>query len=155
MKYIIICLLTALYSSSCTKEKTTAYYAYIENKTLHKVVIRPFSGGRATTAKEITILANNKVEIANGSERGFSNGGFISSNFSGADSIVVIFDDAYSITHYGATPAVLNRKHYLFSNPRNIGNWRNYQLMTNNISKYKRENIHVFDIVEQDYSDTR
>lgn len=155
MKAVLILIFGVALFTGCTKEQITFYYAYLKNTTTHKIEIKPYSNGSVNTANIITLLSNENKEIANGTERGISNGGFISPYFAGADSLVVVFDNTYSIVHYGLTPANINPKHYLFLSPRNVGNWRNYQLTTRDISRYKRENIHVFDFIEQDYLDAR
>lgn len=155
MKFLILILLILISTQSCTKEQTTAYSASLENTTAHKIEIKPYIAGIVNSNKIITLLPNSKQEIANGIMPGLNKGGFLSDNFTGADSLLIVFDNLYAIVHYGATPQNLNPRHYLFSAKRNVGNWRNYQITTANVSKHQRENIHVFNFIEQDYLDAK
>lgn len=154
MKYIL--LLFLVISSSCKKEEMTSYQAYIENTTSHKIVIHPFFSGTSPLEKRITLQSNEKFQIASGSDRGLGNQGFSSSYFGGVnDSLIVVFDDLYSVTHYANTPSSLARKYYLFSSSRNISNPNSYLIQTNQISKYQQENTFTYKFVEQDYLDAR
>lgn len=155
MKTLTLLLIAPIVFGSCNKEESTNYSATMENKTTHKIQIKPYTGGVVNTSKILTLLAGEKREIANGTEPGLSNGGFISPYFLGGDSLVVVYDDTYSIVHYGTPPIILAPKHHLMSSPRHCANWRNYALTTNKISKHKRENIHYFAFIEQDYLDAR
>lgn len=93
---------------SCSKEEVTIYKATVVNNSGHKIVIQPFFAGLNPSEKTITLLSNQNFEIASGSDRGFGNQGFSSSYFGGPnDSVIVTFDDLYSITHYFNTPSVL------------------------------------------------
>jgi hypothetical protein len=154
MKYFAIFLMSST-MISCTKEDSTLYYASLENTTTHKVEVRPYFAGSIVQSKIVVLPPGSKKEIANGFERGISKGGFISSYFAGSDSLIVVFDDIYSISHYGATPQSLASKYYLFSNGRNISNWRSYELSQRDLSKHQRENVHLFKFIEQDYLDSK
>ena len=155
MNRVIIIFLTVLLAS-CIKEDTTNYYAYLKNTTGHQIKIIPYFSGALVQAHIVTLSPNEKKEIANGSARGLqNNGGFSSPYFSGADSLVVIFDSLYSITHYGSLPATVSRKYYLYSSRRNLGNYLSYQLQAKDISAHMRENTYTFEFVEQDYLDSR
>jgi len=141
---------------SCSKEEVTLYKAILVNNSGHKIVIQPFFAGVNPSERTITLLSNQNFEIASGSDRGFGNQGFSSSYFGGPnDSVIVTFDDLYSITHYFNAPSVLAARHYLFSNNRNIGNPASYDLQTNRLSKYQEENIFTYTFTEQDYLDAK
>jgi hypothetical protein len=155
MKKTIIAAFSLLFIG-CVKEESTLYYAYIKNGTSHKVQIKPYFSGSIPSDKIITLLANESKEIANGFDRGKGDQGFSSSYFGGpGDSIIVVFDDLYSITHYSSTPASVNPRHYLFTSLRNIGNPKSYDLQSRDISKYQRENKYTYTFIEQDYLDAR
>jgi hypothetical protein len=155
MKYIIF-LVVISSIVSCTKEETTNYYAYLKNKTTHKVEIRPYSGGVIMSTNIITLFPDDSLQIANGVDRGLvNNGGFNSPYFSGADSARVIFDDIFPITHYFKPAVVLAPKYYLPSSTRNLSNKNSYFYSSRDISKYKRESIYNFEFTEQDYLDAQ
>lgn len=141
---------------SCIKERVTVYKATLVNNSSHKIVVYPFFSGVNPSEKTITLLTNQNFEIAYGSVQGLGTQGFSSTYFGGPnDSVIVTFDDLYSITHYFNTPSVLAARHYLFSNTRNIGNPASYDLQTNRLSKYQQENIFTYTFTEQDYLDAK
>jgi hypothetical protein len=142
--------------SSCIKERVTLYKATLVNNSSHKIVVKPYFSSVNPSDKTITLLTNQNFEIAYGTDPGFGNQGFSSSYFGGPnDSVIVTFDDLYSITHYFNTPSSLSTKHYLFNSNRNIGNPVSYSLQTNRLSKYQQENIFTYTFIEQDYLDAK
>ena len=54
----ILAILFLIASTSCTKEKSTNYYAHLKNKTAHKIVIKPYFQGVVPTDKIITLLSH-------------------------------------------------------------------------------------------------
>ena len=155
MKYTKILLLSILFSS-CTKEQITLYTSTIENTTSHNVVIKPYFSGIAPQEKMILIMPNQNFQIANGTERGITeNSGFYSNYLSGSDSIIIIFDNEYQITHYFQQPIELAQNYYFLSSPRNLYNKDNYTYTYNDISKNRRESFYLYQIKEQDYLDAR
>ena len=142
---------------SCSKEESTISYAYLINGSTHKVVIKPYFSGVVPPDKTIILLSGQTKEIATASfARGIGNMGFNSSYFGGLnDSIIVTFDDLYSITHYFNPPATLSNKYYLPSSLRNIANPKSYNLQSRDVSKYQRENKYYYTFIEQDYLDAR
>lgn len=142
--------------SSCTKESITIYYAYLKNKSTHQIQIKPYSLGTVVTANIITLTPDQEIKIADGTDRGIQiNGGFSSPNFSNADSLVVIFDGLYSITHYFKNPVSTALKYYLNTSTRNLGNKNSYVLVGEDLSKHRRKNSYYYDFTEQDYLDAR
>ena len=82
--------------------------------------------------------------------------GFTSKYFgSSDDSIIVVYDDLYKITHYANTPSQLAPKYYLFSSLRNIGNSLSYRFVSTPISRHNNNNAHYYDFTEQDYLDAK
>lgn len=155
MKYFLLAAIVFLLSG-CTKEEMTLYKAYLKNTTLHKIEVKPYFGGVVPSDKIITLLANETKEIANGFDRGIvGNAGFNSQNLSGSDSLIVVYDNLYSITHYLNNPASMSLKHYLFSSNRNLYNKENYVYSYQDLSRYKRESTYIYSFIEQDYLDAR
>jgi hypothetical protein len=96
--------------------------------------------------------------LAIGAQKGpSSQPGFFSEHFGGLeDSIVVIFDDKYKVSHYANTPIDTAKKYYLFSSLRNIGNPLSYEFYTTKLKHSKSvENTHVYKFTEQDYLDAK
>jgi hypothetical protein len=155
MKYIHI-LSASLLLIQCAKEKITLYHAFCKNTTSHKIEIRPYFSGSVPSNKIVVLNSNETREIANGFNRGIvGNAGFDSNYLSGSDSIVVVFDNLYAITHYFIQPAMLSSRHYLLSSNRNIYNKDNYTYTFADISKNKRESNYVYEFKEQDYLDAK
>ena len=155
MKYFLLVAIVHLLSG-CTKEEMTLYKAYLKNTTSHKIEVKPYFGGVVSSDKIITLLANETKEIANGFDRGIvGNAGFNSQNLSGSDSLIIIFDNLYSITHYLNNPTSLAQKHYLYSSNRNLYNKDNYNYSYQDVSKHKRESTYMYNFIEQDYLDAR
>jgi hypothetical protein len=155
MKYFLfaICILML---NGCSKEEHTLYIAFLINSTAHNIEIHPYFAGIVPADKIITLNGGGNKEIANGMYRGTGKDPvFLSEYMTGADSLVVIFDQLYSITHYGNPPLILNTKHYFFSSPRNIGNVKNYQIESRKLGKHSIENKFTFIFIEQDYLDAK
>jgi|CXWL01.1.fsa_nt_gi hypothetical protein len=153
---LLLTFFSALAFESCTKEAITIYYAYIKNKTTHQIQIKPYSSGGIVTANIISLSPDQEIKISDdGFVRGIAlNSGFGSKYFAGVDSLVVVFDNLYSITHYSNTPVSLAPKYYFFSSNRNIGNKYSYVLIGED-SKHKRINSYYYDFTEQDYLDAK
>jgi hypothetical protein len=140
----------------CTKEQITNYKANLSNTTIHTIVIRPYFGGSVPNNKIITLTPNGTFQIANGTDWGIvNNGGFDSDSFGGSDSIVVTFDNIYSITHYTTQLTLLASKYYLVSSNRNLYNKNSYLYTYQDPSKTRRESNYLYKFVEQDFLDTQ
>src|SRR6188768_2813313 len=151
MKYLIIAI-SILFLTGCIKEEITLYYAHAKNLTSHKIEIKPYFSGSVPASKIIVLMANETKEIANGFDRGIAgNVGFNSNYLSGSDSIIIMFDNLYSITHYFTQPNSFASKYYLYTSNRNICNKDNYIYTYEDLSKHKRENQYVYEFTEQDY----
>ena len=148
--------IVTVFLGACTKEKITLYHANLKNNTTHKIEIKPYFNGTTSIDKIVTLMPNETHEIANGFDRGIvGNAGFTSRTFSGSDSIIVIFDNIYSITHYFNSPVFLSKKFYFLTSNRNIYNKDNYLYSYNDLSKNKRESNYVYEFIDQDYLDAK
>jgi hypothetical protein len=156
MKYLVYSLIISLFLLSCSKEKSTQYIATLTNTTTHKITILFYKGGIVFPTDTIKLFTNQPYEIANGFDRGRSSTpGFSSKYFGGPnDSIVVVFDNIYKVSHYADAPVNLARKYYLFSSLRNIGNPKSYRF---ELTEEKNGNVkkHFYDFIEQDYLDAK
>ena len=154
MKYYIFILVTFLFIS-CTKEESRHYEAYLINNSLHNIEFRPYYGGIVPTANIFRLAPNDTLQIADGNDRGKNGYGFNPKYYAGADSIVAIFDNLYSIVHYGIAPAVLNPKHYLYSSLKNIANTDGYRVVITDYSKYDSRYVYWKTFTEEDYLDAK
>lgn len=153
MKYLIVSLiLIPLFS--CTKDYNSRYTATLVNKTSHSIRVLFFNSGVVNQKDTIRLNANQSFEIANGSDRGtISTPGF-TSNYNG-DSIWVVFDGLYRITHYTVTPTQLYSKYYLNISNRNLTNPNSYRFVSTPISSNSNLNEHFYEFIEQDYLDAK
>lgn len=154
--FILFILFIALLFTGCTKETVTFYYAYLKNKSVHQIQIKPYSFGAVVSANIISLSPNQEIKISDdGFLRGIAtNSGFGSKYFSGVDSLIVIFDGLYSVTHYFVNPTSLAAKYYLNTSTRNIGNKDSYVLIGED-SKHSRNNSYYYDFIEQDFLDAK
>ena len=149
-------LITAFFLVSCQKEYSTTYSAYLKNATNHQIKIQPYTNGNVVTENIINLGPNQQIQIAYGNDRGLeNNAGFSSKYFSNADSIIVTFDDLYSISHYIVTPASLNSKYYLYTSIRNLAQKQSYTYTIEDLSSHSRQNTYNYEFVEQYYLDTQ
>lgn len=152
-------LIAVIIIASCTKEKITVYSVYAKNSTNHQIKIVPYFSGVIDNAKILFLNPGDSIKFAYGFERGIVNhGGFGSGLFSGIssnDSVVILFDNLYSISHYLNTPSSLAPKYYLHSSLRNFGNYLSWEYSADDISKNKREAFYLYKFIEQDYLDAR
>jgi hypothetical protein len=150
MKYL---LLFVLILSSCKKEPNTIYNATLVNKSNHSIKIMFFNSGIVNPKDTIKLTTNQSFEIANGIERGVITTPFFSSNYYG-DSIWVIFDDTYRISHYSVTPNQSYPKNYPYTSLRNLINRNSYRFVSTPFAdSYKNE--HFYEFIEQDYLDAK
>lgn len=150
MKLILLAISISCFLSCCLKEKSTKYEAFLINNTAsHEIEISFYKSGVSNT---IFLNPNDSIKIANGIDIGVvTSPGFTSEYFGDPnDSIIVTFDNQYTMTHYFNTPNKLSLKYLLASSIRNIGNPNSYVFIRNgNI------NSHYYYFNEQDYLDAR
>ena len=122
MKYLFITIIF-FYCSGCIKDYRSLYTATFINTTTHSINILFYKNGSVAPADTIKLLQGQEFEFAKGSVWGnVSVPGFTSKYFgSSDDSIIVVYDDLYKITHYANTPLQPAPKYYLFSSVRNTG----------------------------------
>jgi len=152
MKYLLFGV-TIFLLNACSKEDFTSYSATLQNKTMHSILILPYKSGVVLSADTIKLTANSEFQIANGVQWGIVTVPGFSSKYAGGpnDSMVVIFDGLYKVSHYANTPSQLSNKYYLFGSTRNILNPYSYSFETMRINKHHQKNNHVYEFTEQDY----
>lgn len=96
-------------------------------------------------------IAGNMIVIIR--NRGKVNRAGFSSKYFGSpnDSILVIFNDLYYVSHYANQPNNLSTKYLLFSSNRNIGNPLSYDYEYWDIDKYARRTKYTYTFTEDDY----
>jgi len=152
MKQLFFCSILFL-SVSCNKEDITIYIATLQNKTTHSITILPYKSGSVLASDTIKLSPGSEVEIAHGSQWGIVEvPGFSSKYFGGPnDSVIVVFDNLYKVSHYANTPGLLSAKYYLNTSTRNIGNPHSYRFESVRVNNHQQKNTHVYEFTEQDY----
>jgi hypothetical protein len=153
----LIYIATLLVFCSCQKEQVTNYISFLKNKTNHSIKILFFKNGIVNSSDTLKLFLNQEIKIADGFFRGLVTSPRFQSNYFGGsnDSVVVIFDNLYSITHYASTPQFLSNKFYLNTSQRNIYNPNSYIFESVLESKNSRFNTHLYEFTEQDYLDAK
>jgi hypothetical protein len=157
MKYIIAFILTITILSSCKKDEFTQAIAYLKNTTNHNIKILFYKNGIVASTDTIKLGMNQEVEIANGPLRGLVRvPGFSTKYAIGSDdSVVVVFDNIYKVSHYVNLPANLFSKYYQYNSLRNIGNAKSYIFTSTQVASTKLTNVHRYEFVEADYNYAR
>lgn len=152
MKILVVALLLF---SSCQKEQKTEYTASIKNSSTHIISILFYRDGLVGNLDSIQLSSNELVLIANGTFRGLVDIPSFSSSYFGSpqDSIIVIFDHRYRMSHYSVKPNVFSIKHHFRESPRNLGNPNSYDFESKLIGGRFRSNTHFYTFTDQDFLD--
>jgi hypothetical protein len=149
---VIVCVL-----SGCTKEDTTLSYAKLYNNSGVKIEVTLFSSGMPLNEYLVRLAPNDSIEVSTNEYmgKGKSNDpGFNNAYFSISDSVIVTFNDSFTITHYRDTPLVTAAKYYLPSHSRcllNIKNWAHSSEETKHVATSRYQ----YAFTEQDYLDAK
>ena len=140
MRFVLIILLSfSIFGISCTKEPITGHKAYLANNSSQKIQLWFYKSG--TVHQEDTLLISPKqtIQIGEGFSRGISHQAGFSSHHFGipSDSVIVVFNDSFFVTHYSNTPHNLSNKFLLFSSDRNVMNKKSY------VYEYEDENKNI------------
>jgi hypothetical protein len=158
MKKIFLLVFLLTIYTGCIKEYMTFYTVYLVNPTQHQITLLCYKNGMVMQGDSIRMPPLTHFLFGSGAEKGANpHPGFSSEHFGGQDdSIVVIFDDKYRISHYGNIPPDTASKFYLYSSVRNLGNISSYEFYTKERRRSKSvDNTHVYKFTEQDYLDAR
>lgn len=152
--FLILSLIVVL--TGCEK-KIPMYRATLFNPTNYNVKILFYNGGVVSANDTIFLDSNTQFLLAYGPlGRGSSSGvgrGF-NSDYNG-DSIIVIFDDVYKMSHYIDPPLQLAKHYYLFESLRNIGNPYSYEYAVVKDDDGTPINDHKYYFTQQDYLDAK
>lgn len=115
--------------AGCLAEPYTRYRATLYNPTSHSIKVLFYKNGIVNSTDTIVLEPNANFQIASGTRRGKSTGRGFSSRYAGSpnDSVIVKFDNTYTMSHYANTPTSLAQHHYLFDYQRNILNPYSYE----------------------------
>lgn len=143
--------------SGCVKEDTTFSYATIYNHSGVSVNVTLFSSGMPLNDYLIRLAPGDSIEVSTNKYmgKGKSNDpGFNNAYFSISDSVIVTFNDSFTIMHYRDTPLVTAAEYYLPSHSRcllNIKNW----VHSSEETKHVATSRYQYTFTEQDYLDAK
>lgn len=159
MKFIKYCVCLFVLSSCNLEERgSTHYIALLKNSTQHSIKILSYTSGVVLPKDTIKLVNGQELEIANGYDQGIGTSpGFYTQYFVGEpkDSVLVVFDNTYSIVHYRQAPEFKSNKYYLQISNRNLMNLDSYSFTSTRITKRSQENVHIYTFTEQDYLDAK
>lgn len=141
-------------STGCSKEYNTDYKGVLKNPTRHSIKILPFVYGFVNPNDTILLQTGDSFIIAQGTFRGdVTSPAFVSYKFDGpVDSSYIIYDDSFIVVQYtNVIPDSFSKNYYLYDNPRNIWNSKNYEFSRIKLSKHHYLNYHQFIFTEEDY----
>lgn len=153
MKILISGLIICLFSfSSCIKESMTTTIATLKNQSGVSINIIAYVNGTQLN-NIVEIIANSSFEISHENNFGISNNaGFSSKYLSGMDSVKVVFNDSFIVTHYRKIADSLHPKSLGNNNNRNIFNYLNYVYSFVDKSKHSRLTTYIYTFTEADYN---
>jgi hypothetical protein len=153
LKYLSVILIFGF--TSCIKESVTLSYSTFYNSTSHQIKVLGYYNGNTLQESSFDLNPNEMKSFLILNNRGIGNGLSFGEYYQPLDSIVVIFDSVYNISHYKPNLTGTNSKFYPFTSDRNIFNGTNYTRTITKDRKYRREWDFKYTFVEQDYSDAR
>lgn len=141
---------------ACTKEGSSISYIWVRNNTNHTVEIRAFGGGAVHSNKSFKLTGNGQYQIDYNSSRGKSSFPIVLSEyFRSVDSVQIIWDNTYIMTHMIADSFTSNGKYISFFDDKNIGKVSKYQQTKVSESKHSIEWSLFYNLTEQDYLEAK
>lgn len=151
MKYILI-LFIGLFFGSCVKDGKTTSQVILSNPTTHNISLYPYQNGFIDSPNIKTIIQGEEVIIEDNFQKGKTNSPLVFWDyFKPYDSLVVIWDGVYPITHFLSDTFLSSNKFIQFGASRNIGYDASYVVSSNNETKISIEWITKYVFSEQDF----
>lgn len=154
MKNTLLILITISFAClSCGKTEITqgiGTHATLYNQSGVSVRYIPYNSGVPDDRYTVDIMHNDSLFMGNNHDKGNGkNPGFSSPYLSGGDSIQILYDNKYIVTHIANIPDSLLKNHHLpFLNERHIGNPKNYIWW---FVEETRQLYHEYYFTEEDY----
>lgn len=157
MNRLIITALVILYASACSvKEEVSSTSVILFNNTEHQISITSFRNGVANNSSLIHLPNYGNYTIESGSSLGKTKGPvYFFDYFQNVDSVVVMWDNTYPITHMISDSFISTDKYIPFGNSRNLGNGNAYTNELTEETKYTIAWTVKYTFTEQDYLDAK
>jgi len=156
MKWMIFgSILFILIGCGKTSDKFTRIQAYWVNNSIHQLTIYPYVGKIVPDTLIVSLGPGDSILIAD--EAAFGDldigAGIESKYVRNNDSMVVVFDSNFPISHYFQTPINKSAKYYLYESNRNLMQLQSYDA-ERKIDGYKTI-VYKYHFTEQHYLDTQ
>jgi len=147
--HILFLLASFLMLSGCVKDKSTNYKATWENPTPHYISIKGYTNGLVLPGDAVELGTGEETLVGAGSFKGKTEG-FLLDHFVSVDSVIVQFDNQYTVVHYVlAIPVAPALKSYPKSSGRNLMNFTSYLLTKEPSRGY--DNIYSYVFTESEF----
>jgi hypothetical protein len=153
MKYVSLFIF--LFFTACIKESNTFSTTRFNNTTSHYISVDVYKWGGLVPQHSFFLTPGESKIVLSTSNGGIGNGIALGSMLMIMDSIKVVFDDLYRITHYKPSLTGTNPHNYPYHSPRNIFNDSSYTRVLKGDRKYRRECDFKYTFTQQDYLDAR
>lgn len=146
----------SLVNIGCIKDKRSITDVIISNATIHKVTLVPYLNGFVDSSKYKILQAKSSISIENNFQKGKTKIPVVFWDyFKNLDSLVVIWDDIYSMTHMLSDTFTSSNNHLQGYESRNIGLSTSYVNSVKTESKHSIEWAVINTLAEQDYLDAK
>mgnify|MGYP003617035450 CR=1 FL=1 len=142
--------------TSCIRDGNTSNNVNIENNTNHIIKLIPYKNGVVDSLKIKAIPNYSSIQIERNNQRGKTEVPVVFWDyFKNLDSIVIIWDNTYSVTHMLSDTFFSAKKYIQFDEIRNIGLNSSYTNTSSNESKIGITWHVNYTFTEQDYLDAK
>ncbi len=149
-KYLIILL--SILASGCIVEESSISNILVENLTTHSVLITPYKAGAIDSTKLFSLSPGQNKSIGSDEGMGKTIGPvYFGDYFRNLDSIVVLWDNTYRVTHMISDSFVSTGKYISILNERNIAKLSKYKSAKVKETKHFVEWTATYSFTEADY----
>lgn len=141
--------------SSCNKDRITISSSLVVNQSGHAITVNAYREGVIQPQLSATLNTGETREIYRDLEKGSSQGAGYPVFAPFADSIVVTFDNTYSIAHYKISPIGNRPKFYPFTSARNLYNGLAWSKTQSQDENDRKKFEFRFTFTETDYNDAK
>jgi hypothetical protein len=150
-----LAFLIIILSYGCAEKQSTSKVS-IFNSTLHKVTLAPYINGIVDSSKYKILQPNESFSVETNYQRGKTKIPVVFWNyFKNLDSLVVIWDETYHMTHMLSDTFYSSNNFIQFAENRNIGLSTSYVNSIKSESKHSIEWSVINTLTEQDYLDAK
>ena len=152
---ILLCAYAVIGVMGCIKEYVSTMESFLINNTAHQIEVVPYYGGIANMSARVQLSPGQRLSVAREGVRGRSLAATYAMGLQSFDSVVVIYDNLYRVTHRSFRDSTACTKCITFSSNRNISSESSYlKTITKEHRKYLR-GYFEYSFTEDDYNFAR